>query len=71
MELTGNFLLRSVNGYTEIFILYDWTSNAILATPIKDAKYETMVKVFTKNVEYLSALGFKPEYNVVDNVASK
>ena len=28
VDLTGKFPLRSVDGYTAIFILYDWTSNA-------------------------------------------
>ena len=30
-----------------------------------------MVEAFTKNVKYLSVRGFKPEYNVMDNLASK
>ena len=30
-----------------------------------------MVEEFTKNIEYLSARGFKLEYNVMKNVASK
>ena len=50
MDLTGKFPLQSVNGYIAIFILYDWTSNAILANPIKDAKDDTMVEAFTKHV---------------------
>ena len=71
VKLTRKFSLRSVNGNTAIFILYDWASNAILANPIKDAKNYTMVEAFTKNVKYLSACGVKPEYNIMDNVASK
>ena len=71
VDLTGKFPLRSTKGYTAIFILYYWTSNTILTTHIKDAKYYTMVESFTKNVEYPSARGFKPEHNVMDNVASK
>ena len=71
MDLTGKFSLRSSDRYSTILILYDWTSNAILATPIKDANDDTMAEAFTNNVEYLSARGFKPEYNVMDNVSSK
>ena len=71
VDLTGKFPLRSANECTAISILYDWTSNVILATPIKDAKDDTMVKEFTKNVEYLSACRFKPECNFMNNVASK
>ena len=42
-DLTGNFPVRSIDGCTAFFILYDWTTNVILATPIKDATDETMV----------------------------
>ena len=55
---------------TLIFIMYDWTSNAILATPTKEAKEETIVECFKKNITYLSKRGFKPVYNVIDNVAT-
>ena len=55
---------------TAMFIMYDWTTNAILATPIKEAKSETIVDCFKKNITYLSKRGFKPVYNVIDNVAT-
>ena len=71
VKLTGKFPLRSVKVYTLIFILYDWTINATLETLIKDVKYCTMFDAFKNNIEYLLARGFKPEYNVIDNVASK
>ena len=35
VEYTGNFPIRSMEDNTAIFILYDWSSNAILATPVK------------------------------------
>ena len=35
---TGNFPIRSMEGNTAIFILYDWSSNVILATPVKNLK---------------------------------
>ena len=37
-DLTGKFTITSMNGMQAIFIMYDWTTKAILATPIKDAK---------------------------------
>ena len=43
-DLTGRFPITSIGGMTAVFILYDWTTNAILATPIKDAKADTIVK---------------------------
>ena len=37
-DLTGKCPITSMNGMQAIFIMYDWTTNAILATPMKDAK---------------------------------
>ena len=39
-----------------VFILYDWTSNAILAEPIENAKDETMIRVFEEKVKYVRCL---------------
>ena len=55
---------------TALFIMYDWTSNAILATPIKEVKAETIVECFKKNITYLSKRVFEPVYNVIDNVST-
>lgn len=54
VDLTGKFPIRSMDGMTDIFILYDWTTNAILAKPIKNAQDETMVKVFKKRLSAVS-----------------
>ena len=56
---------------TAMFIIYDWTSNAILATPIKEEKAEKVVECFKKNMKYLSKRRFRLVYNVIDNVATK
>ena len=70
-DLTGKFPITSMSGMQAVFIMYDWTTNAILATPIKGAKSETIVECFKQNVEYLSKRGFKSVYNIIDNVATK
>ena len=70
-DLIGNFPVRGIDGYTVLFVLYDWTTNATLATPIKDVTDESMVAAFKENNEYLAERGFKPVFNVNDNVASK
>ena len=41
-----------------VFVLYDWTTNAILATPMKDTKNESMIKAFKENIEYLGDIAF-------------
>jgi hypothetical protein len=70
-DLTGNFPLQSLDGMMTILVIYDWTSNVILALPIKDAKDETLVSAFKTQVEYLAKRGFKPKFNIIGNVASK
>ena len=71
VDNTGNFPITSIDGMKAVFILYDWMTNAILATPIKTATDEEMIRAFQKNITYLTQRGFKPEFNVIDNVASK
>jgi len=70
-DLTGSFPVCSLDRMVSVFILYDWTSNAILAEPIENAKEATIVRVFKEKVEYLAKRGFKPKFNIMDNVASK
>ena len=53
-DLTGKFPITSINGMQALFIMYDWTTNAILAIPIKDSRAETIVECFRQNIEYLS-----------------
>ena len=38
VDYTGNFPIRSMKGNRSIFIIYDWSPNAILATPVKNLK---------------------------------
>ena len=71
VDNTGNFPITSIDGMKAVFILYDWTSNAILATPIATATDEQMIKAFKENLNYLTSRGFKPSFNIIDNVASK
>ena len=68
--LTGIFPITSMDGKQAMFIMYDWTTNAILATTIKDAKAETIVECFKQQIVYLAKRVFKLVYNVIDNVAT-
>ena len=63
--------MRLLDGMVSVFILYDWTSNAILAEPVANTKDKTLVATFKDKVEYLAKQGFKPALNILDNVASK
>ena len=46
VDYTGNFPIRSMEGNTAILVLYDWSSSAILATPVKKLKNDTTVEAF-------------------------
>ena len=59
-DLTGKFPITSMNGIQAIFIMYDWATNAILATTTKYAKSETIVDCFKQNITYFSKRGYKP-----------
>ena len=71
VDNTGNLLIRSMERYIAILILYNWTTNAILAAPIKYTKDETMIKAFQTHIKYITKRGFKPSFNIIDNVVSK
>ena len=46
-------------------------TNAILATPIKDKKYESMINAIQTHIKYITKRGFKPCFDIIDNAASK
>ena len=71
VDYTGNFPIRSMEGNMAIFILYDWSSNAILATTVKTLKNETTVEAFKTNIEYLKKRNFKPVFNIIDMLQQK
>ena len=54
-----------------MFILYDYTTNAILVEPIKDTSEKTMIDTFKTMIAKLTKKGFKPVLNIIDNVATK
>jgi len=70
-DFTGKFPLCSIHGNTILVVLYDWTTSSILTTPVVDIKESTVVETFKHNIEYLTTRGFKPSFNIMDNVASK
>ena len=54
-----------------MFVLYNWTTNAILLGPVKNTSSDTITRIFKEKFEYLERQGFKPRFNTIDNVASK
>ena len=71
MDCTGKFPIKSLDGMVTLFIMYDWSSNSILAQPIENTKDETIIRAFKEKIDYLTQRGFKPRFNILDNIASK
>ena len=71
VDNTGNLPIRSIERYIDIFILYNWTTNAILSAPIKYTKDETIIEAFQTHIKYITKRGLKPSFNIIDNLVSK
>ena len=71
MDCTGNFPVKSINGIATVFIMYDWSSNSILAEAIPNMKDKIIIKVTKEKISYLTRRGFKPRFNNLDNITSK
>jgi hypothetical protein len=61
----------SFDGNVCFFVLYHYKSNAILATPIARLDDISIFHAYKKYFEELTAKGFKPKLNVMDNQATK
>jgi hypothetical protein len=70
-DLTGLFPFMSFDGNVCFFVLYHYESNAILASPIAGLDDVSIFKAYKKYFEELTAKGFKPKLNIMDNQATK
>jgi hypothetical protein len=70
-NLTGSFPFMSFDGSICFFILYHYESNAILATLIAELDDVSIFSASKKYFKDLTAKGFKPKLNVMDNQATK
>ncbi len=66
-DLTGLFPFMLFDGSICFFVLYHYESNAILATPIAGLDNVSIYIAYKKFFEDLTAKGFKPKLNVMDN----
>jgi len=64
-DFTGKFPLCLVHGSTILFILYDRTTNSILATPVADTRDTIIVDTFTEQYRIFSMMWIqsKIQYN--------
>ena len=69
-DLTGKLPARSINRNQYFFVLYSYSTNAILLKPVANLNNATGTKAFEEQFKYLESKGFKPCFNVSDNQAS-
>jgi hypothetical protein len=53
------------------FVLYQYETNSILATPITNLDDKSIFEAYKAIFEMLVAKGYKPKVNVMDNQATK
>jgi hypothetical protein len=70
-DLTGAFLVRSFKNMQYIFVTYIDNINAILVQTLPLKNDDTTIMAFTNILAILSAQGYKPTLNVIDNECSK
>jgi hypothetical protein len=69
-DQTGQFLVRSSNGYRYMLVLYHYDTNAILVEPLKTRHGNEILRGYTKLYTHLTERGFKPTTHWLDNEAS-
>ena len=69
-DLTGQFTYRSSRGKKYIFIVYHYDANAILETPIKNIKTETIIAAWKQQSTRFKEAGVESNIYVMDNEAS-
>ncbi len=70
-DLIGSFPFMSFDGSVFFFVLYHYESNTIPAIPIAGLDDVSIFNAYKKYFEELTAKGFKPKLNVMDNQATK
>ncbi len=70
-NLTGLFPFVSFNDSVCFFVLYHYESNAIPSTPISGLDNISVFNAHTTQFDELTAKGFKPKLNIMDNQATR
>ncbi len=70
-DLTESFPYMSLDGSVCFLVLYHYTSNCILGTPIAGLDDKSIFEVYKTRFKELESKGFKPKLNVMDNQATK
>ena len=70
-DLTGNFPFVSFDGSVCFLVVYHYEANAIMAVPIAGLDNKSIFNAYKKTFDELTAKGFKPKLNVMDNQATR
>jgi hypothetical protein len=70
-DLTGSFPFVSFNSSVCFVVLYHYESNAILITPVLGLDNMSMFNAYKTQFDELTAKGFKPKLNIMDNQATQ
>jgi hypothetical protein len=69
-DLTGRFPVTSTHGNKNIFVLYDYDSNAILIEPLKNRSTQSIVDAYELILKRLCKTGLRPDLKRLNNEAS-
>ena len=68
-DATGALPTVSIDGNQYYFVAYNYDTNYIFATPIKDVKDATLVAACKEVFDTLKDKGYEPTLNITDNQA--
>jgi hypothetical protein len=69
-ELTGNFPVRSSKGNSYVMVCYAYDCNYVKVVPMKSRSASEWIKEYDHIHQELTAKGFKPKLQTLDNEAS-
>jgi hypothetical protein len=69
-DQTGQFPVRSSNGYRYMLVMYHYDTSAILVAPLKTRHGNELLRGYTKLYQHLNKRGFRPTTHWLDNEAS-
>jgi polyhydroxyalkanoate synthesis regulator phasin len=70
-DATGALPVVTLEGHQYYFVAYAYDPNYIFAIPMRNVKDESILKAFDNVFQELKEKGFKPEFNVMDNQATR
>jgi hypothetical protein len=70
-DLTGSFPFILLDGSICFFAMFHYKANAILAMPIAGLDDISITNAYKMQFNGLTAKGFKPKINIIDNQATK